>query len=150
MQSLLSSKQIRWFWELVMSSPSPQRYASIVWNWLGSSSLGFRVEKWEWKSLSCVRLFVTPWTIQSRPEYWSGFLSLLQGSFPTRESNPGLPHCRQILDQLSRKGSPGILEWVAYPFSRGSSQHRNRIGVSCITHGFFTNCAIREALHVQT
>ena len=30
----------------------------------------------KWKSLSCVRLFVTPWTIQSmefsRPEYWSG------------------------------------------------------------------------------
>ena len=32
--------------------------------------------KWNWKSLSCVRLFATPWTIQSmefsRPEYWSG------------------------------------------------------------------------------
>ena len=30
----------------------------------------------KWKSLSCVRLFVTPWTIQSvefsRPEYWNG------------------------------------------------------------------------------
>ena len=35
---------------------------------------------------------------------------------------PGLPHCRWILHQLSHQGSPGILEWVAYPFSRGSSQ----------------------------
>ena len=26
----------------------------------------------------------------------------------------------------------GILEWVAYPFSRGSSQPRNQTGVSCI------------------
>ena len=31
---------------------------------------------------------------------------LLQGIFPTQESNPGLPHCRQILYQLSHKGSP--------------------------------------------
>jgi len=35
--------------------------------------------------------------------------------------NPGLPHFRQILYQLNHKGSPRILEWVAYPFSRGSS-----------------------------
>ena len=32
--------------------------------------------KWKWKSLGCIRLSVTPWTIQSmefpRPEYWSG------------------------------------------------------------------------------
>ena len=31
---------------------------------------------WKWESFSLVRLFVTPWTIQSikfsRPEYWSG------------------------------------------------------------------------------
>ena len=37
-----------------------------------------------------------------------------------------------------------ILEWVAYSFSRGSSQPRNRTGVSCIAGGFFTNWAIRE------
>ena len=44
-----------------------------------------------WKSLSCVQLFVTPWTVQAR-----------------------------------------ILEWVAFPFSRGSSQPRDRTQVSCI------------------
>ena len=32
--------------------------------------------------------------------------SLLQGTFPTQGSNPGLPHCRRILYQLSHKGSP--------------------------------------------
>ena len=47
-----------------------------------------------------------------------GILSLLQGIFPTQGSNPGLLHCRWILYQLSHKGSPRILEWVAYPFSR--------------------------------
>ena len=31
---------------------------------------------------------------------------LLQGIFPTQGSNPGLLHCRQILYQLSHKGSP--------------------------------------------
>ena len=44
-----------------------------------------------------------------------GSLSLL-GIFPTQGSNPGLPHCRRILYQLSYKESPRILEWVAYPF----------------------------------
>ena len=70
--------------------------------------------------------FVSPWTIYS---LWNslgqntgvGSLPLLQGIFPTQGSDPGLPHCRQILYQLSHKGSPRIVELVAYPFSRGSS-----------------------------
>ena len=68
-----------------------------------------------------------------------GSLSLLQGIFPTQGLNPGLPHCRQILYQLSHKGSPRILEWVAYPFSRGSPRPRNPTRVSCIAGGFFTS-----------
>ena len=35
-----------------------------------------------------------------------GSLSLLQWIFPTQESNPGLPHCKWILYQLSHQGSP--------------------------------------------
>jgi len=35
-----------------------------------------------------------------------GSLALLQGIFPTQESNRGLLHCRQILYQLSCEGSP--------------------------------------------
>ena len=35
-----------------------------------------------------------------------GCHALLQGIFPTQGSNPGLPHCRQILYQLSYQGSP--------------------------------------------
>ena len=73
------------------------------------------------------------------PNSGVGSLSLLQQIFPTQESNWGLLHYRQILYQLSHKGSPRILEWVAYPFSRGSSRTRNRTGVSCIAEGFFTN-----------
>ena len=35
--------------------------------------------------------------------------AFLQGIFPTQGSNPGLPHCRQILYHLSHQGSPRIL-----------------------------------------
>ena len=76
-------------------------------------------------------------------------LSLLQGIFPTQGSNPSLPHCRKILYQLSHRGSPRTLEWVAYPFSKGSSQPRNQTGVFSIASRFFTNWTIREALFTK-
>ena len=75
--------------------------------------------KWKQKSLSCVWLFVTPWTVWNSPgqDTGVGSLSLLQRIFPTQGLNPGLLHCRQILYQLRHKGSPRILAWVAYLFS---------------------------------
>ena len=57
-----------------------------------------------------------------------GSLSLLQGIFLTQGSNPCLPHCRQILYQLSQKGSPRVLEWVAYPFSSDLPDPGNQPG----------------------
>ena len=42
--------------------------------------------------------------------------------------------------------SPGQnTEWVAFPFSRGSSWNRNQAQVSCIAGGFFTSWATKEA-----
>ena len=38
-----------------------------------------------------------------------------------------------------------ILEWVAIPFSRGSSQPRDQTQVSHTAGGFFTSWATREA-----
>ena len=38
-----------------------------------------------------------------------------------------------------------IMEWVAFPFSRGSSQPRDQIQVSHIAGWFFTSWATREA-----
>ena len=64
-------------------------------------------------SLSCVLLFATPWTVthQTPPsmEFPSkntgvGSHFFLQGIFPTQGSNPDLPHCRQLLYQLSHQG----------------------------------------------
>ena len=106
----------------------------------------------KWKALSHVRLFATPWTIQSCTSPGQntgvGSLSLLQGIFPTQGSNSGLLHCRQILHQPSHQGSPRVLEWVAYPFSSRSSWPRNQAGVSCIAGRFFTSWATREALRL--
>ena len=53
-----------------------------------------------------------------------------------------------VFDFLQPQGilQARILEWLAFPFSRGSSWPRNRTRVSCIAGGFFTNWAIREAL----
>ena len=72
-----------------------------------------------------------------------GCHACLKGIFPTQGLNPGLRHCRQILYQLSHQKSPRILEWVAYPFSRGSSWPTNQAVVSCIAGGFFTSWAIQ-------
>ena len=103
-------------------------------------------------ALSHVWLFATPWAVArqaplsmefSRQEYWSGLPGPPPGIFPIQGLKPGLLHCRQILYRLSHQGSPWILEWAAYPFSKGSSQPRNWIGVSCIVDRFFTSWATR-------
>ena len=54
--------------------------------------------------------FFTPWITR---DTGVGSLSLLQGIFPTQESNRGLLHCRQILCQLSYQGSPNPLYWTS-------------------------------------
>ena len=69
-----------------------------------------------------------------------------QAIFPTQGSNPGLLHCRQILYHLSCQGSPWILKWVNYPFSRGSSWPRKWTEVSFIAGAFFTSWVGKEAL----
>ena len=59
--------------------------------------------------LSCVWVFVTPWTVAHQAPQSMEFSSKntgvssyshLQGIFPTQESKLGLPHCRQILYPL--------------------------------------------------
>ena len=90
-------------------------------------------------SLSHVRLFVTPWTIACQAPL---SMEILQARILERVAMPssrrlsqlrgrtqGLLHCRWILYHLSYQGSPGILESVGYPFSRGSSPPKNQIGL---------------------
>ena len=84
----------------------------------------------KWKSFSRVRPFVTPWTIQflkfSGSEYWSGKLFPSPGDLPNPGIKPRPPAVQVNSLPISQKGSPRILERVAYPFSRGSLQPRNR------------------------
>ena len=106
---------------------------------------GFVLLKWhmsEWKSLSHVQLFGTPWDSpwdSSGQNAGVGSCSLFQGIFPSQWSNPGLPHCRRILHQLRHQGSPGTLEWGSCPFSRISSWPRTWTRVFCRIGEFFTN-----------
>ena len=123
------------------------------------------------KSLSHVRLFATPWTVAhqaplsmgfSRQEYWSGLPFPSPGDLP----NPGIkPRCPSLQADALTSEPPGkpttlcgpmdhtvhgilqarILEWVAFPFSRESSQLRDQTLVSCIVGRFFTSWATREA-----
>ena len=41
-----------------------------------------------------------------------------------------------------------ILEWIAIPFSRGSSQPRDQTQVSCFVVRLFTVRATREAINI--
>ena len=75
-----------------------------------------------------------------------GSLSLLQGIFPIQGSNPGLPHCRLILYQLSHKGNILIsvtpynwgisfslclssLASATYLIFQGKSSHTSNVGL---------------------
>ena len=72
------------------------------------------------QTLSCVQLFVTPWTVARQA-----------------------PLSMEILQAR-------ILEWVGMPSSRGSSQPRDQTQVSHTADRFFTIWATREDTVVQT
>ena len=138
--SLLSSSTVEGMWE--HHHCINKSHANQV------RSCGMK-RKWKMKAAqSCPTLqyhgLCSPWNFPGQ-NTGMGSCSLLQGIFPTQGLNPGLPHCRQILYQLSHQGSPRILECVAYPFSYGSPWPWNRTKLSCIEGGFFTSCATREA-----
>ena len=101
-----------------------------------TASWEFSLCKWKWKSLSHVWHLAIPQTTQSwnSPGQNTGVssLSLLQGVFPNQGLNPGLPHCRRTLYQLSHKESPRKLEWIACPFYRGSFWQRNQSSIPTI------------------
>ena len=58
-----------------------------------------------------------------------GCHGLLQGTFPTQRLNPGLPHCRQILYQLSYQGSPACILLLSFLWLQDS-----------LLHGYVTFC----------
>ena len=100
------------------------------------------------KVTQSVWLFAIPWTVAhqdplsiefSRQEYWSGLQFPSPGDLPDPGIKPGSPALQA--DSLPSE----LLEWVAIPFSRGSSQPRDWTQVSRIAGKFFTSWATREA-----
>ena len=93
---------------------------------------------WNWKSLNCVRLLATPWNFPGQ-NTGVGSLSLFRDIFPTQESNPCLPHCRQILYQLSHKGSPiqystvqsPIVQYLYLEHRMSGSKRKSSDDVAC-------------------
>ena len=97
----------------------------------------FERKKVKVTSLSRVRLFATPWTVEpmrlhgiffffflayfchSGKSTGMGCHFLLLGIFLTQGSKPGLLHCKQTLDDLSHKGRPGGL-----PLTRNSLKEK--------------------------
>ena len=69
-------------------------------------------------------------------------------SFPTSMKVKVTQSCLTLCDPMDYTVhgilQARVLEWVAYPFSSGSSRPRNWTGASCIADRFFTNWAIRE------
>jgi len=67
--------------------------------------------------------FFTSWASRKPKNTGVGSLSLLQGIFPTQESNRGLLHCRWILYQLSYLGSLKLSsKWLELPWWRHTVQ----------------------------
>ena len=80
-----------------------------------------------------------------------GSLSFLQGIFPTQVSNPGLPHCRRILYQLSHKGSPFLLPILYILFSHfcsESSSWRDYVYITNLCKNLVLHLFIHSTLSV--
>ena len=127
-QDTLAGKVVSWYFKYFMKQ---------VYNHTFSPSDGYwKVQLYLWSSKNFTSLeseshSVVSNSLQPHGPYspWNspgqntgiGSLSLLQGIFSTQGLNPGLPHCRWILYQLSHKGSPRILEWAWPPYCRLTS-----------------------------
>ena len=95
--------------------------------------------------------FFTSWATRGAQEYWRGWPIPSPGDLPDPGIELGSPALQADSLPSEQQGSPRILEWAAYPFSRGSSRPRNWTGVSYIAGGFFTSWATRETqINVRT
>ena len=66
-------------------------------------------------------------------------------SMKVKGSQSCLTFCNPIDYRVHGSLQARMLEWVAFPFSRGSSQPRDPTGVSCTAGGFSTSWATMEA-----
>ena len=108
---IFNKAEIDIFLELSCSFDDP----SDVGNLISDSSAFSKISLNIWKSMGL-----------SRHKKLSGIPCPSPGGLPNPGIKPRSPTLQQILHQLSHQGSPRTLEWEAVPFSRGSSQPRDR------------------------
>ena len=97
-----------WKWKVKVKSLNRVRLLATPWAaaYQTPPSMGFsRQEDWSGVPLPSPHGLYSSWNSAGQ-HTGVGSFSLLQGIFPTQGSNPGFPHCRWILYQLSHKGSP--------------------------------------------
>ena len=88
-------------------------------------------QQWQY-SLNDTFLYLDPWKINyAFIQLWIYIENIIKTLCDPMDCHlPGSP----VHGILQTK----IVEWIAYPFSRASSQCRDRTQVSCIAGGFFT------------
>ena len=135
---------LNWFPKLIVYTSSGdlgKMYILMLWVWSGA---------WDSAFLVSAQVLLLPWACPSNSKAIKDFNPLESEScvcvvtlscltlYDPKDCNP--TRLLSPWDFLAR-----ILEWVAIPFSRGSSQSRDRTMVSCTAGGFFTIWATREA-----
>ena len=90
---------------------------SYLWqdNSVVSKDSGLKISRYKLESRSAVSdslrphgLHIVHGILQARILEWVAF-PFSGGSSQPRDRNPGLPHCRRVLYQLSHKGSLGLV-----------------------------------------
>ena len=135
---------------LTMLFESSHQFTPFLYNITLNSTFGTISYSLLWAEL-CPPTKSTRWS--PKLYYFRMWLYLRQGSKSSKVS----VSYSVVSNSLWPHGSPPgsfvhgilqerILEWVAIPFSRGSSRSRDQTQVSCIAGEFFTVWATREAL----
>ena len=102
-------------WSIAHQAPlSMEILQARILEWVaGPSSRGSSQPRDQIQVFRIAARFFTVWATGKPKITGVGSLSLLQGIFPTQESNQGLLHCRQILYQLSYQGSLLFKKWLS-------------------------------------
>ena len=89
---------------------------------------------------------ILTWSLSLWYEKWNWFFLINYSMFSVKISQSRPTLCNPMGWMVHGVLQARILEGVAFPYSRGSSQPRDQTQVSRIAGRFFTNWAIREAL----
>ena len=136
--------------------PSPKHNdTSIVLIFATKVPLLITLSEWGWDLELSVFNRLRPTCKRARPSLSRAWASAgvqpFQGHFSTTQDEVKVAQpCLTLCDPMDSSSVHGILqarilEWLAFPFSRGSSQPRDQTQVSHIAGRFFTSWATREA-----